>query len=214
MNVEKHNLSICRYKLNDALSMIRGPQLSILVASLGVRSGELKTLITHWHQQWNLLNEQVEVLLYSIGLEIIAVVDNGDMTIGTKRNCLMGLSTGKYVCYVDDDDTVSDDYLAKIFEGLATDPDCIGIHGLLDDKTLFIHSTQFKVYGTNNGAYVRPPNHLNPIRRNIAARYPFKNVSFSEDTDYAMRMSKDGILQTEFMINHPIYHYYPSGTLK
>jgi hypothetical protein len=38
------------------------------------------------------------------------------------------------------------------------------------------------------GIYYRPAVHINPIRREIARRYRFEEVSYSEDIDWAMQL--------------------------
>ena len=132
------------------------------------------------------------------------------ITIGFKRQALLEKAQGTYICFIDDDDTVSTDYVARILEAAKNDSDVIGMIGLLSRNGIpdrpFIHSIRYKEWKTLPAHYERTPNHLNPVKREIAKKICFKNISFGED-----KMYSDGIknlLQTEtFIDNPPIYFY-------
>ena len=53
--------------------------------------------------------------------------------------------------------------------------------------------------------YYRNPNHLNPVKIEIAKKVMFPEVNFREDYDYSMRMLPH--LKTEEYITGPIYTY-------
>jgi len=164
MSVEDFEISISRYRYNDEDGLLNGPAVSILIASLRDRDDKLKELIDNLICQWNALNVDDSVSC-PIGIEIIAAIDSGEMAIGLKRNLLMGIATGRYMCYVDDDDRVSDDYLRLALCALSEKPDCLGIVGLLHERnttTEFIHSLRYDAYGQENGRYVRPPKPFEP----------------------------------------------------
>ena len=55
--------------------------------------------------------------------------------------------------------------------------------------------------------YFRPPYHLNPVKREIASKYMFEDINYSEDIDWAMRICRDGALKKEFLIDKVIYFY-------
>ena len=50
-------------------------------------------------------------------VEIIVATDNRDMSTGAKRNKLIVFAHGKYVSFVDDDDSVNGYYVEEIIEG-------------------------------------------------------------------------------------------------
>ena len=58
-----------------------------------------------------------------------------------------------------------------------------------------------------SGVYYRCPNHLNPMKKNIALKVGFGNKSHGEDTDFALKLNEMQLLKKEEMINHPIYFY-------
>jgi len=45
------------------------------------------------------------------------------------------------------------------------------------------------------------------MKRNIASQFEFVNKSFGEDTDWAMRICKAKVLQSEVMNDNILYYY-------
>lgn len=138
------------------------------------------------------------------------------MSIGAKRNRLMEMATGEYVAYIDDDDEIGTDYFAKVLEAIERDePDVIGLMGVMRWMKNRTRSVNYRFYHTieNNRwfrskrGYERPPNHLNPIRRDIASRFEFKDISHGEDQDWSERIAESGLLKKEVMVTAPIYYY-------
>ena len=187
--------------------------LSVLICSLRKRDESLKRVVS------KLLRQVAEEGAEST-VEVLVNQDGGELFIGTKRNLLVQQSRGEYICFVDDDDDVSDDYVLKILNAITSErPDCAGIEGRIQFHGhwhTFYHSIQHKRYHRDKPAhkFFRPPNHLNPVRRDIAIRFPFTAKDSGEDSDYAMSMLKAGALRTEVLIPGPIYIYIPAGELK
>lgn len=177
---------------------------SILIATIARRKEQFEYLKTKLENQIFNLNLQNEI-------EIVSICDNCEMIIGKKRNELINKSNGKYICFIDDDDDISDDYIRLIYNSLLQNPDCISLKGIITTNGLnakyFIHSVKYNRYFEENRIYFRPPNHLNVIKRNIAIKYPFKEIKCGEDTDYAMRMANDNVLKKEIEINNVLYFY-------
>lgn len=182
--------------------------LSILICTIDSRKEEFTILKNHLEKQIkeNNLVEKVE---------IIYCCDNKIYPVGLKRNALLKNASGKFLCFVDDDDWVSKDYVKLITDVIKEneDIDCIGIKGkLISLKTPqmnkeFIHSIKYKEYSENEKYYIRPINHLNPIKSEIAKKYIFPTINRCEDTDWAMKISKDNILKKEIFIDKIIYYY-------
>lgn len=173
-------------------------KLSILICSLVERDSLLKRLLGVLENQ---RTEEVEILINT---------DNKQISTGMKRNKLLESSCGEYISFVDDDDLVSDDYITRIFEAIKTSPDCVGIEGIMTDinsgkKNMFIHSLQYKSWFTKNGIYYRCPNHLSPVKRNLALKAGFPNITVSEDHEYSKKLLP--FLKTEVYIDIPIYYY-------
>lgn len=176
-------------------------KLSILIASINKRKPFLDCMA-------RILKAQS-----SPDVEVLVSIDDGEKTIGTKRNELLQSATGNYICYVDDDDIVSPFYTTKILDALKTSPDCVGITGIIalkkEGPRKFIHSLQYKNWFEKDGIYYRCPNHLNPVKREIALATGFPNISNQEDRHYSFNIVNR--LSTEVFIEEPIYYYYPSG---
>jgi len=195
-------------------------KLSILICHVQGREDKLERLMKVLRPQ---LTPDVEVLIEK---------DDRQITIGAKRNLLLSKARGMYVCFVDDDDLVPDYYVAKILEAmmkhgvaplkfrLGTDleramifsknPDCIGFRGhyIVGENVpkLFVHSLQCEDWYTENNVNYRCPNHLNPIKRDLATQTGYPNKSFGEDI--AFSRSIRGVLKTEVMIEEVMYYYY------
>ena len=195
---------MCKKPYRFGVWKMEHPQLSILICHLKNR-GEI----------FKILHEKLTKQITTPGsVEIIVAEDNGDISIGAKRNKLLSWAIGDYVAFVDDDDDVSDDYVSSILSAVVTSPDCVGIEGILKSNfgdMLFRHSIQFQGWYTGVDAFYRTPNHLNPVKRGIAQSIIFPDIQFGEDQRYSDYLQK--MLKTEIYIGHPIYFYrkdYPT----
>jgi hypothetical protein len=139
--------------------------------------------------------------------------DGGQASIGAKRNLLLERAAGEFVVSVDDDDDVHERYVGLILDALRTSDelDAVGIEGTITFRgrrtERFVMSNRYREYAWTGGRYVRPPHHLNPIRREIATRYRFEDANRHEDSDWAMRICRDRVLEREVMIDAALYHY-------
>jgi hypothetical protein len=179
------------------------PVLSILICTLDERLNQFNYL-------YNKLKRQVDSG-YSKSVEILYHRDNRLMKVGDKRNSLINNAKGKYVCFIDDDDDVSDDYISVLIKGCNENKDCVGMVGQItingQSPKQFVHSLRYNEYFEKDNVYYRPPNHLNPIKKNIAKQFMFDKINYGEDTDWAMRICKSKILKTESFFDKPIYFY-------
>lgn len=175
-------------------------KLSILIPSLNERKNSFDVLKADIADQIG--NHQVEIL---------SLCDDGQLSIGEKRNMLLVQSTGEYVTFVDDDDTVSPDYVEKILKALSQNPDCCSLTGeiVFSDgySRPFIHSLRYDrwVDDHEGKVYYRPPNHLNTIRRSIALQVKFPLLNSGEDRAFSMDIRP--FLKTEEWIEGVIYNY-------
>jgi len=205
----KLDKSIYEKRRSGAFGLTRRTVLSILIVTLESRSAQFKSL-------HNELQRQIQSSYLTESIEVLFESDSGQATIGEKRNVLMQRASGEYLCFIDDDDAVAPDYVERLFEALADgSPDCVGFSGQLvgPEGTIpkrFIHSLEYNDYSEVNNVYLRPPNHLNPIRRDIALQFPFKEVNKEEDLDYAMRIARDGALRKQRYVSKNLYFYMPS----
>ena len=175
----------------------------------------LSILIVSLKSRKHLLNRLSDVLKPQMTpeVEVLVSLDEKQSSIGSKRNGLLRQAQGKYVSFVDDDDLVSSDYINKILNAATNNSDCIGIEGVITLKEfgprVFIHSLKYKEWFEKDGIYYRNPNHLNPIKRDIALSVGFPNISNQEDKVFSYNIQSK--LRTETYIETPIYYYYPSS---
>lgn len=177
-------------------------ELSILVCTTDSRKHFLDRLIGAIKPQ---LTSNVELLIES---------DDGTMKIGRKRNILLDRAKGNYICFFDDDDMPSNDYVRKILNAIKSSPDCCSLEGIFtedgNNPTPFRHSLKYSKWETikENGrlVHLRMPNHLNAVRRDIALKVRFNDkLSKGEDRDYSKRLRP--YLSHESIIDGVIYHY-------
>lgn len=147
-------------------------------------------------------------------VEILTEVDRGEMSIGRKRNLLLDRAQGDYVCFVDDDDELSSDYILKALTAIEMNPDCCSLTGVItwngENPQTFEHSIKYSEWKTNLTApivYERNPNHLNIIRSSIAKQFKFLEINHGEDRDWSEQIFESGLLKTEAEIPGVIYHY-------
>ena len=91
-------------------------KLSILICSVenNERQESLNKLV---HE----LNHQVCSNYAENIVEILVEKDNGTMSVGEKRNVLIDKANGEYICFIDDDDYVAENYLNLILQNLTKD---------------------------------------------------------------------------------------------
>lgn len=181
-------------------------KLSVLIATMDSRLSIRTGLLANLHSQ---IYVQLSDGMLSVR-PVQVIIDNSmEYNIGTKRNKLLAMAAGKYVVYVDDDDEISPNYIALILEAIKSGPDCIGINGKIttnghNERKWFI-SKEYKNWHERDGIYFRTPNHISPVRRELALQTGFPEISFGEDAEYSRRLLP--LLKTEVIIDEPIYHY-------
>lgn len=177
------------------------PLLSILIATTSTRSVVIKPLLAELTRQ--ILNRPSKV-------ELI-INDHETDCIGKKRNDLLQSANGEYVVMIDSDDEIDRCYILTILCAIECDaPDCIGINGTIttngkDERKWYI-SKDYKFWFTGrNGVYYRTPNHISPVRRELALLAGFPEISHGEDHEFSKRLLP--YLKTESIITRPLYKY-------
>lgn len=178
--------------------------LSILICTLPER----RELYEYIHKK--LSNQILELGVFSKQVEI-CTHNNVTMTTGAKRNALLEMSRGQFIVFVDDDDDVSDDYVEKIFFTILKHPyiDCIGIEGIIttdgEQQKEWVISVDCNDWYEANGVYFRTPNHISPVRREIALQAGFPDITYAEDREYSRRILP--LCKNEAKIKGFLYHY-------
>lgn len=138
-----------------------GRKLSILVATVAERGNVLK----------NLLDQLVWQVRENPLAEVVVESDHGETTLDQKRNKLLGMATGEYCFFVEDDDVVSKEFVATLLGLLQQNPDGIELGG-------------------------EGLNHHSPMRTSIARKIGFRTVEGGSEADFEKRLRESGLLQS------------------
>ena len=78
---------------------------SILIATVPSRKKQVQKLLAKLEKQTQGYDD----------IQILCLYDNKSVTTGMKRNLLLRSASSAYISFIDDDDNVADDYVAKIY---------------------------------------------------------------------------------------------------
>ena|SRR3990167_3795764 len=181
-------------------------KLTILIATIEKRS----ELFTKLYQK---LIAQLKTYGLETAVEILFYKDNQTITLGQKRNWLVHHAKGEYVCFLDDDDDICDDYLKLLFSACNSNPDCVSCTGIIfmpnKKPRIFVHSLKYKrIFIDSNGISCSPIYHINPVRKSIAIQVPFPEQNRKEDDIWSKQMMDRKLLNTEVEIKQPYYFYH------
>jgi glycosyltransferase involved in cell wall biosynthesis len=191
-------------------------KLSILVPTINKRLELLKSLLNEFEKQigGDLIISKTEKLRVMTFNDVEILIYSGDSeTIGNKRNYLMQSAKGEYLCFFDDDDMPSEDYIKELLKGIESVADCISLRGIMttngSNPEVFEHSLKYKSWRTtkNEIKYERYPNHLNCIKSNIAKQIKFPEINHGEDYDWSKKLHESGLLKSEYYTDKVLYHY-------
>jgi hypothetical protein len=160
-------------------------KLSILICSVEntERQENLNKLI---HE----LNNQICSNYADNIVEILVEKDNGTMSVGAKRNLLIDKANGEYICFIDDDDFIAQNYLNLILQNLTKDILMIRIeHKINGEKAKEIQpSLYIDNLETNELIFRANHLHLCPHLKMKASWVKFQEINFAEDLDYSQRL--------------------------
>jgi glycosyltransferase involved in cell wall biosynthesis len=179
--------------------------LSILICAVEIeeRQIKLKKLVSELHRQIS-KNYAEEIV------EILVDTDNMTKSVGQKRNDLISKSKGHFVCFIDDDDFITENYLSTILHHLNIGIDIllIGISHIENgiNKTKILPSLFIDNLTTNDVVFKTNHFHLCPHKKSIAELVSFDCVNFAEDMIYSKKMGKH--ISNHAVIYDPIYIYF------
>jgi glycosyltransferase involved in cell wall biosynthesis len=157
--------------------------LSILIPSIPSRiESHLIALISELEAQINALNNPSEV-------ELLIVCDNKRRSIGYKRQALLDIAKGDYVCWIDDDDIVKPNYVAELVNGCKQDVDVVTFkQWVIINRGIPMGLTFELGYEKNDepslNGFKRPPWHVCAWRRSIAIEGKYPDSMYGEDWEY------------------------------
>lgn len=166
-------------------------------------------------KQFTTLYKKISDLVADVDLKIeILSNDRMDIDVGTKRDNMLQAAKGKYSCFIDDDDDITNTYF-KEYETLlkdGNDYDCCSLVGRYYSNGLFInpfyHSTKYTSWFETGRGFFRYINHLNLIKTHISRSVGFKTMRHGEDRDFSNRLRECGRIKTEGTPKDIMYHYF------
>ena len=185
-------------------------KLSITIPSLPTRTDNLKRLYSKIESQ---------IPAGSKDVEILSIVDNKTMSVGRKRQALFQLARGEYICQIDDDDDVSDNFVSQVLSAIEETRGEVEVINYLqrcdlDGDILYVHPsiqypTDDKQMKMNPKTLVRTmyryPWHWSCWRSDIAKRGMFYDCNGIEDSIFPIQMKK--IVTSEFYIDDVLTKY-------
>lgn len=174
------------------------PTLSVLMASLTDRADLRDQLAAHIRAQ--MPDGRAELL-----------IDVNDGPCWQARQRLLEAASGGWVCFVDDDDWVADDYIPALLAAIDDgQPDYVGfvVRYTVDGREMpsAYHNAAYSGWWQDGQGYYRDFSHLNPIRRDLALKAGFSGGDRTEDAGYADRLRTVGVTSHVF-VDRDLYHY-------
>jgi SAM-dependent methyltransferase/GT2 family glycosyltransferase len=190
-----------------------------IVSKVNKKEIDLSILICSLTERRNIfldrLLDKLEPQVKDKNVELLVFSDNAKRSIGQKRNDAIKMANGKYTCFIDDDDLVSDDYVDLILKEIRDwSPDVIVFDALItfDEQRpkLVKYGREFD-YCEKEEAYYRHPNHLMVHKKSNITEW-FQDIKTGEDDEWASRML-DRIV-TQSRIEKTLYYYEYRTTTK
>ena len=177
-------------------------KLSILICSVQDRDRE-ENLKNIEHE----LKDQICKNYAENIVEILIEKDNREMSVGRKRNVLIDKAKGEYVCFIDDDDFISKDYLNIILENLKKDILLIRINHVLNGVRTKPIQTSLYIDHLETNDFIFKTNHFHlcPVKKELASKVLFDEINFAEDLIYSQKLVP--LITSYETINQEIYTY-------
>lgn len=135
---------------------------------------------------------------------------DGGLNIGAKRQALLEQSKGLYICYLDDDEHISPDYVETLIRLCYENKDLCtfrSIAMLSNNWALIDMSLKNKENQQINPESItlRKPWHVCPVRRELGMKHKFTDSNYGEDWDWFGQVLKG--CRTEAHTKKVIHNY-------
>lgn len=161
--------------------------LSILIPTIPERKNRFDILYSE------LIRQKTEFLRFhwTIGSVEILVNDSprfldGGLSIGKKREALVKGASGKYICFLDDDESIAPNYLESLMRLCSEGNDIVTFRASvrLDNMWALVDmnlNTKENEQIHPDGIVNRPPWHMCPVKANYAKIFEFPDLNNAED---------------------------------
>lgn len=187
-----------------------GKLLSILTPTIPSRKKQFNKLYYEVHRQIDFCTE----FHHTLGI-VEMLVDNsrayldGGPSIGEKRQNLIDRSYSKYLCFLDDDESIAPNYVETLLRLCQEDKDVCTFRNItkLDNfwcvVDMSIENENEQVQDSE--IVYRKPWHVCPVKTEFAKLYKFKNINYGEDWDWFSQVLTH--CETEAKTNSLIHGY-------
>lgn len=188
--------------------------LSILIPTIPERVEMFTRLIGELNRQVNYVNDnhpslgRIEILV-DTGRRFL----EGGLSIGKKRDTLVKRAQGKYLCFLDDDERISPNYLETILRLCKYDADVVTFRNFSRLENFWMLVDMSLKYHTNDQASPefmirRRAWHICPVRSIFAKLYSFPDTNYSEDWEWFEKVLKHCTTEAK---TDAILHEYHHG---
>lgn len=173
-------------------------KLSILTPTIPSREKQVKAL-----------SRKLENQIGEFQVEHLVLSDNRKRSIGEKRQSLVDIAIGEYIAFCDDDDNVSDDYVAELLKAIETKADVItfnqkAIYNKLESEVHFGIKNQDGQFNAG-GITLRAPWHICAWNRQKVKGCVFGFSNYGEDLVWCHQARKR--IKTGHHINKVLHTY-------
>lgn len=160
--------------------------LSILIPSIPSRRDQLNRLRVEVQKQIS----YCRAVHPALG-KVEVIIDNsktflqGGLSIGKKREGLVKRAKSKYMCFLDDDESIAPNYVETLLRLCFQDKDVCSFRNVtkLDNYWCIIDMSIVNPNEQAHGDYtvLRKPWHICPVRSEFAKRFQFPDSNYGED---------------------------------
>lgn len=187
--------------------------LSILVPTIPERNEQFTKLYNE------LMRQKTEFETFHDTLGRVEVLVNsekrfldGGLSIGKKREALVKDAEGKYLCFLDDDESIAPNYLETLMRLCTTDQDVCSFQAMVKLANFWALVDMRLAYKTNDQinpdfTVRRPPWHMCPVRSVFAKLVRFRDINNAEDFEWTEQVLKYCVTEAHtdkiiFQYNH------------
>lgn len=154
----------------------------------------IPTITTRYPQPAGRLIDELNAKAEGKPVEILGLLDNFIRSVGEKRNALLDMARGDYICFLDDDDDISDDYIHQILMGVESGADVIvwwqrTVHLGKNYEEMCDYDLDYEYksgrMNKNFGLWQGKPPHTAAWKASIAKQCRFPDKDCGEDVDFA-----------------------------
>jgi hypothetical protein len=188
--------------------------LSILIPTIPERVEMFTRVFNEVHRQI----QYCHTVHPSLGSVEVLVDDSkkfldGGLSIGKKREALVQRASGKYLCFLDDDERISPNYLETILRLCQYGADVVTFRNFSRLENFWMLVDMSLKYHTNDQASPdfmirRRAWHICPVRSIFAKLYSFPDTNYSEDWEWFEKVLKHCTTEAK---TDAILHEYHHG---